>query len=559
MPKAIHDRAKHILSKNPNMPESEAWAIATKQIKQAAALEKVAIDLAGARRALRAVKPNIVKPPTLPTGPAYLATPTESAASAVKSTIPKLQKALSHGGASPEDTQQVVDTLLKQIPVARQQIHDSPLVPGYINLPKKGDPGAIVRNAISPGAEPMTPNEHIFNNALVTTHENAERQVLQGGRHNVATAPLGHFSPEVLLREHNMVTTLPPEAERVRGMWQKARDVHGDSVLLSNLGLNYGSSPRVSRHAIKHLSRIAEEEVLKTVANQVRASSTKVAELEVSNFVAHRLAAPQQLTEQVPEQERRDRAQRWGDHHHITLLNSDELRGLKHKGVTAQMIEQAFAQANDKNLQLGDSIKKVNNRGRSYSIVPVAWDEALKARESLGLPPPKYPLHMTVGVTMPPADAQKVAQYAAFYDELEKMGSTAINRFMQRVGLDEGLAAQAAAIRNSVAKQGLSRTVRAPMGIELREQPRTMLTMGSGNRGVMPAVGHVGELPKELRDVLLANIGRKQHKINAEFFGADQVPMAGPGARPHIADALTTPKGSPERQRYYETQSPIPG
>ena len=37
MPKRIHDRAKHIMSENPDMPESQAWAIATKQIKEKSA------------------------------------------------------------------------------------------------------------------------------------------------------------------------------------------------------------------------------------------------------------------------------------------------------------------------------------------------------------------------------------------------------------------------------------------------------------------------------------------------------------------------------------------
>jgi hypothetical protein len=31
MPKFIHDRAQHIMDKNPSMSESEAWAIATQQ------------------------------------------------------------------------------------------------------------------------------------------------------------------------------------------------------------------------------------------------------------------------------------------------------------------------------------------------------------------------------------------------------------------------------------------------------------------------------------------------------------------------------------------------
>lgn len=33
MPKAVHDRAKEIMSKNPKMPEGEAWAIANTQIR----------------------------------------------------------------------------------------------------------------------------------------------------------------------------------------------------------------------------------------------------------------------------------------------------------------------------------------------------------------------------------------------------------------------------------------------------------------------------------------------------------------------------------------------
>ena len=31
MPEWVHNRAEHILAKNPSMPKSEAWAIATQQ------------------------------------------------------------------------------------------------------------------------------------------------------------------------------------------------------------------------------------------------------------------------------------------------------------------------------------------------------------------------------------------------------------------------------------------------------------------------------------------------------------------------------------------------
>jgi hypothetical protein len=32
MPKKVHDRATHIMKKNPKMPEGEAWAIANQQL-----------------------------------------------------------------------------------------------------------------------------------------------------------------------------------------------------------------------------------------------------------------------------------------------------------------------------------------------------------------------------------------------------------------------------------------------------------------------------------------------------------------------------------------------
>jgi hypothetical protein len=42
MPQWIHNRAEHIQDKNPGMPESESWAIATNQYKKSSGKDKSA-------------------------------------------------------------------------------------------------------------------------------------------------------------------------------------------------------------------------------------------------------------------------------------------------------------------------------------------------------------------------------------------------------------------------------------------------------------------------------------------------------------------------------------
>jgi len=40
MPKILHDRVRKIKAGNPNMPESEAWAIAAKQLRKMGGIPK---------------------------------------------------------------------------------------------------------------------------------------------------------------------------------------------------------------------------------------------------------------------------------------------------------------------------------------------------------------------------------------------------------------------------------------------------------------------------------------------------------------------------------------
>ena len=70
-----------------------------------------------------------------------------------------------------------------------------------------------------------------------------------------------HVSPEVLLREHNDLATLRGSssisADKIRGIYKNMREVTGDAKLLDpyieRIG-GYGSTTRLSRHAIKRLS-----------------------------------------------------------------------------------------------------------------------------------------------------------------------------------------------------------------------------------------------------------------------------------------------------------------
>lgn len=250
-----------------------SWVAALQEIKQASlqeALNKASIDMAGARQLLHAVKQHTVKPPSLPNGPMYVTTAKEGIKANLSKAIPKIQAGLAQAGLSSADVRDYGSMARGAMAEQLAAVTAQPLVPGHINMPRRGDPGAVVRRMAGPGGAPMTSAEHLFNNAMVAAHEGAERQVVRGARTNIAAAGLGHASPEVMLREHNMAVSLPPEAQRVKDMYTNMRAMSGDASLLSGMGVEYGKSPRLSRHAIKHLSRMAEEDAIKATAGQYK-------------------------------------------------------------------------------------------------------------------------------------------------------------------------------------------------------------------------------------------------------------------------------------------------
>jgi hypothetical protein len=68
----------------------------------------------------------------------------------------------------------------------------------------------------------------------------------------------GHNSPDVILREHNRITTLPAEYRQVGELFSKAREGAGESQALAAYGIDYGKSGRLSRHARKRITEDLE-------------------------------------------------------------------------------------------------------------------------------------------------------------------------------------------------------------------------------------------------------------------------------------------------------------
>jgi hypothetical protein len=72
-----------------------------------------------------------------------------------------------------------------------------------------------------------------------------------------------HISPSVLIEEHNILSTLSGlGSDKARKVYNKLRNTRGEETAISNIyqGYKHGYSPRISRHAKKHIKRILENE-----------------------------------------------------------------------------------------------------------------------------------------------------------------------------------------------------------------------------------------------------------------------------------------------------------
>jgi len=91
-------------------------------------------------------------------------------------------------------------------------------------------------------------------NYINALHEGDERKLLDmpWDKRPRTSGKGAHAGIEVLLREHNRVATLQaPEADKVRKLFGRVTD--RDDMKSIMPGFRHGSSPRLSRHAIKNI------------------------------------------------------------------------------------------------------------------------------------------------------------------------------------------------------------------------------------------------------------------------------------------------------------------
>lgn len=102
----------------------------------------------------------------------------------------------------------------------------------------------------------MTGPQHKMLEAVLKGHELAEVRAPVG---HTSMRSAGHMSPEVILQEHNMITTLPPEFAPVKETMQAFRRGGVEDLLLARQGITYGEGQRLSRHARKRITQAMEK------------------------------------------------------------------------------------------------------------------------------------------------------------------------------------------------------------------------------------------------------------------------------------------------------------
>jgi hypothetical protein len=102
---------------------------------------------------------------------------------------------------------------------------------------------------------PKDPQARRALDAIVKGHELAELQARPSAIGNFH----GHLSPDVILREHNMISTLPKDLSSAGEVLREHRLPTEGLDLYQHTGLNFGKGGRVSRHARKHLTRMIDE------------------------------------------------------------------------------------------------------------------------------------------------------------------------------------------------------------------------------------------------------------------------------------------------------------
>jgi hypothetical protein len=108
------------------------------------------------------------------------------------------------------------------------------------------------------GKAPAVKNKKMLH-AVIKGHELDE--IAAKGR--IGAAHFGHRNPDVIFREHNRLATLPKGHEDVVKFMQHYRAPREGATMFPK-GMVYGQGPRLSRHARRRLSEVAEQRAVET-------------------------------------------------------------------------------------------------------------------------------------------------------------------------------------------------------------------------------------------------------------------------------------------------------
>ncbi len=163
----------------------------------------------------------------------------------------RVQHQIARGVEHPEISKQLAATAaLPQDSVLGQlaQTH-----PGGTYMRGNGNALRSLADAGIPVPSTLPPSQQKMLNAVITGHELDEAKTLSPG---MGMAHMGHRSPDVVLREHNRVATLPAEHAPVRDIMTATRQPYGEAALLKQYGVEYGQpGGRISRHLRKSITR----------------------------------------------------------------------------------------------------------------------------------------------------------------------------------------------------------------------------------------------------------------------------------------------------------------
>jgi len=144
------------------------------------------------------------------------------------------------------------------------------------------DPRRMLADAtMMPNPPKMSPEQYKMMHSVIGGHELDEL----GADLNGAMLGFGHYSPDVMLKEHNRLATMPEGYEPVRQIFQHARGIRGEANALSDYGITYGQGERLNRHQRKHISRLMEDDVARyartEAQEQLEAAAREVPDGEI--------------------------------------------------------------------------------------------------------------------------------------------------------------------------------------------------------------------------------------------------------------------------------------